>query len=609
MDDVKDFGTPKRTSDKTINLTIDGVSVSVPEGTSIMHAASVSGVTVPKLCATDSLEPFGSCRLCLVEIEGRRGYPASCTTPVAEGIKVHTQTSKLADIRRGVMELYISDHPLDCLTCATNGDCELQDMAGAVGLRDVRYGYEGENHLKSEKDTSNPYFTFDPSKCIVCSRCVRACEEVQGTFALTIQGRGFDSKVSAGNKDFKDSECVSCGACVQACPTATLIENTIIEAGVPEHSVTTTCAYCGVGCSFHAEMKGEEVVRMTPNKDGGANHGHSCVKGRFAWGYATHKDRITTPMIRKSIHDPWEKVTWDVAINYAASEIKRIQKKYGRDSVGAISSSRCTNEEVYVVQKLVRAALGNNNVDTCARVCHSPTGYGLKQTLGESAGTQNFDSVMHADVIVIIGANPTDGHPVFASQMKRRLREGAKLIIVDPRAIDLVDNSPHIRADHHLKLKPGSNVAMVNALAHTIVTEKLMDESFVKARCEDEAFKAWKDFIVKSENSPEAMSAFTGVDAKEVRAAARLYATGGNAAIYYGLGVTEHSQGSTMVMGIANLAMLTGNIGREGVGVNPLRGQNNVQGSCDMGSFPHEFPGYRHVSDKATLAYLKKHGM
>lgn len=606
MDDVKDFGTPKRTSDKTIHLTIDGVSVSVPEGTSIMHAASISGVTVPKLCATDNLEPFGSCRLCLVEIEGRRGYPASCTTPVAEGIRVRTQTPKLADIRRGVMELYISDHPLDCLTCATNGDCELQDMAGAVGLRDVRYGYEGKNHLKSEKDTSNPYFTFDPSKCIVCSRCVRACEEVQGTYALTIQGRGFDSKVSAGNKDFKDSECVSCGACVQACPTATLIENTIIEAGVPEHSVTTTCAYCGVGCSFHAEMKGEEVVRMTPNKDGGANHGHSCVKGRFAWGYATHTDRITTPMIRKSIHDPWEKVTWVVAINYAASEMQRIQKKYGRDSVGAISSSRCTNEEVYVVQKLVRAALGNNNIDTCARVCHSPTGYGLKQTLGESAGTQNFDSVMHSDVIMIIGANPTDGHPVFASQMKRRLREGAKLIIVDPRAIDLVDSSPHIKADYHLKLKPGSNVAIVNALAHTIVTEKLMDDSFIKSRCEDDAFKAWKDFIIKPENSPEAMSEFTGVDPKDVRAAAKLFAKGGNAAIYYGLGVTEHSQGSTMVMGIANLAMLTGNIGREGVGVNPLRGQNNVQGACDMGSFPHEFPGYRHVSDKATLALFEK---
>ena len=466
MDDTKDFGTPKKNNTKTINLTVDGFSVSVPEGTSIMRAASEAGIGVPKLCATDSVDPFGSCRLCLVEIEGKRGYPASCTTPVAEGIQVKTQTPKLEELRRGVMELYISDHPLDCLTCATNGDCELQDMAGAVGLRDVRYGYEGENHLDSKKDESNPYFSFDPSKCIVCSRCVRACEEVQGTFALTIDGRGFESKVSAGNKDFIDSECVSCGACVQACPTATLIEKSIIDNGVPDRSVTTTCAYCGVGCSFNAEIQGDKVVRMTPNKDGGANHGHSCVKGRFAWGYTTHKDRITTPMIRKSIKDPWKKVSWEEAISYAAKEIKRIQSKHGGDSVGAISSSRCTNEEVYVVQKLVRAAFGNNNIDTCARVCHSPTGYGLKQTLGESAGTQTFDSVQKSDVIMIIGANPTDGHPVFASQMKRRLREGAKLIIVDPREIDLVDNSVHIKADYHLKLKPGTNVATINALSH-----------------------------------------------------------------------------------------------------------------------------------------------
>ncbi|MDP3609888.1 MAG: formate dehydrogenase subunit alpha [Methylophilus sp.] len=607
MDDIKydankDYGTPKIVSDKLVTLNIDGVSVTVPEGTSIMHAAQLGGVTVPKLCATDSLEPFGSCRLCLVEIEGRRGYPASCTTPVAEGIKVKTQTSKLADVRRGVMELYISDHPLDCLTCAANGDCELQDMAGAVGLREVRYGYEGENHLDSVKDESNPYFTFDPSKCIVCSRCVRACEETQGTFALTIEGRGFGSKVSAGNKDFMDSECVSCGACVQACPTATLMEKTVIEAGTPEHKITTTCAYCGVGCSFDAEMKGEEVVRMTPNKDGGANHGHSCVKGRFAWGYATHQDRITTPMIRKSIHDPWQTVGWDEAINYAASEITRIQAKYGKDSVGGITSSRCTNEEVYVTQKLVRAVFGSNNVDTCARVCHSPTGYGLKQTLGESAGTQTFDSVMKSDVILIIGANPTDGHPVFASIMKRRLREGAKLIIADPRAIDLVENSPHVRADYHLNLRPGTNVALVSALAHVIVTEGLVKEDFVRERCEWDSYVAWRDFVAKPENSPESLSKDIGVDPQKVREAARLFATGGNAAIYYGLGVTEHSQGSTTVMGIANLAMATGNVGREGVGVNPLRGQNNVQGSCDMGSMPHEFPGYRHVADDETRA-------
>jgi formate dehydrogenase major subunit len=601
----KDYGTPKSDSDVMVTLNIDGVDVTVPEGTSIMHAAQLGGVTVPKLCATDSLEAFGSCRLCLVEIEGRRGYPASCTTPVAAGIKVKTQTSKLADVRRGVMELYISDHPLDCLTCATNGDCELQDMAGAVGLREVRYGYDGENHLGQAKDESNPYFTFDPSKCIVCSRCVRACEETQGTFALTIQGRGFESKVSPGNQNFLESECVSCGACVQACPTATLIEKTVIDAGTPEHSVTTTCAYCGVGCSFDAEMKGEEVVRMTPTKEGGANHGHSCVKGRFAWGYATHADRITTPMIRKSIHDPWQKVGWDEAISYAASEIQRIQTQYGKDAVGGITSSRCTNEEVYVTQKLIRAVFGSNNVDTCARVCHSPTGYGLKQTLGESAGTQTFDSVMKSDVIFVMGANPTDGHPVFGSLMKRRLREGAKLIVADPRAIDLVENSPHIRADYHLNLRPGTNVALISALAHVVVTEGLVKEDFVKERCEWDSFVAWRDFVAKPENSPEALAKDLGLDPQKVREAARLFATGGNAAIYYGLGVTEHSQGSTTVMGIANLAMATGNIGREGVGVNPLRGQNNVQGSCDMGSMPHEFPGYRHVSDDETRALFE----
>lgn len=604
FDDQTDYGTPASQSDKLITLTIDDREITVPDGTSIMRASIMAGINVPKLCATDSLEPFGSCRLCVVEIEGRRGYPASCTTPVAEGLKVHTQTPKLADIRRGTMELYISDHPLDCLTCATNGDCELQDMAGAVGLREVRYGYEGENHLDAKKDESNPYFTFDPSKCIVCSRCVRACEETQGTFALTISGRGFESKVAAGITDFMDSECVSCGACVQACPTATLIEKTVIEAGTPEHSVTTTCAYCGVGCSFNAEMKGEEVVRMVPNKNGGANHGHSCVKGRFAWGYATHKDRITTPMIRKSIRDDWQPVTWDEAFKYAASEIIRIQAQYGTVAVGGITSSRCTNEEVYVVQKLVRAVFGSNNVDTCARVCHSPTGYGLKQTIGESAGTQTFDSVMKSDVIFVIGANPTDGHPVFASQMKRRLRQGAKLIIADPRAIDLV-SSPHIKADHHLKLRPGTNVALISALGHVIVTEGLVNEAFVKARCEWDSFEAWRDFVALKENSPEVLGLAMGVKAEDIRAAARLFATGGNGAIYYGLGVTEHSQGSTMVMGIANLAMATGNIGREGVGVNPLRGQNNVQGSCDMGSMPHEFPGYRHVSDDATRALFE----
>lgn len=591
-----DYGTPIRLSTKMVTLTIDGQEVTVPEGTSIMRAAAEMGTKVPKLCATDNLEAFGSCRLCAVEIEGRKGTPASCTTPAENGLKVWTQTGKLAKLRRNIMELYISDHPLDCLTCAANGDCELQDMAGVVGLRDVRYGFAGENHLGAKKDESNPYFTFDASKCIVCSRCVRACEEVQGTFALTIDGRGFASTVSAGQKeDFLGSECVSCGACVQACPTATLMEKTVIEAGQPEHSVVTTCAYCGVGCSFKAEMRGTEVVRMTPYKDGQANHGHSCVKGRFAWGYATHKDRITKPMIRAKITDPWREVSWEEAIGHAANEFKRIQAKYGKSAVGGITSSRCTNEETYLVQKLIRAAFGVNNVDTCARVCHSPTGYGLSQTFGTSAGTQNFDSVASADVIMVIGANPTDGHPVFASHMKRRLRQGAKLIVVDPRRIDLV-KSAHIEADYHLPLKPGTNVAMINAFAHVIVTEGLVKEDYVRERCDMMEFDRWRAFVSEERNSPEAMEQYTGVPAADVRAAARLYASVDNAAIYYGLGVTEHSQGSTMVMGMANIAMATGNVGHVGAGVNPLRGQNNVQGSCDMGSFPHELPGYRHIS-------------
>ena len=618
-----DYGTPASRAEKTVTLTVDGRTVTVPEGTSVMRASTESGIGIPKLCATDMVDAFGSCRLCLVEIEGMRGTPASCTTPVREGMVVTTQNERLKKLRKGVMELYISDHPLDCLTCAANGDCELQEMAGAVGLRDVRYA-PGENHYEmtappvfkmpsepapvakaenpcfKDLDESNPYFTYEPSKCIACSRCVRACEEVQGTFALTMEGRGFESRISPGmGEDFFGSECVSCGACVQACPTATLQEKSIIEIGQPEHSVVTTCAYCGVGCSFKAEMRGEELVRMVPYKDGQANRGHSCVKGRFALGYVSHPDRILKPMIREKITDPWQEVSWDEALAYTASKFRQIQASHGQNSIGGITSSRCSNEETYLVQKLIRAGFGNNNVDTCARVCHSPTGYGLKTTFGTSAGTQNFDSVEHTDVVIVIGANPTDGHPVFGSRLKKRLRQGAKLIVIDPRRIDLV-KTPHVKASHHLPLTPGTNVAVLTAIAHVIVTEGLADADFIRERCDWDEFQDWAEFVSEDKYSPEATALLTGVPAADLRAAARLFATGGNGAIYYGLGVTEHSQGSTTVMAIANLAMATGNLGRPGVGVNPLRGQNNVQGACDMGSFPHELPGYRHVSDQSV---------
>jgi formate dehydrogenase major subunit len=603
--DHVDLGTPAAkpapgTTAKTVTLTIDGASVSVPDGTSLMRAAALAGSKVPKLCATDSLKAFGSCRLCLVEIEGRRGFPASCTTLAADGLVVKTQSPKLTELRKNVVELYVSDHPLDCAGCPSNGHCELQDVAEEVGVTETRYGLAGERHDTLKQDASNPYFRFDPTLCIVCSRCVRACDEVQGTLALTIQGRGFQSKVAASqDESFLASECVSCGACVEACPTAALAEKSLIQIGRPQRAVTTTCAYCGVGCSFRAEVKDDVVVRMAPNRDGHANHGHACVKGRFAFGYATHPDRITTPMIRRSIHDAWQEVSWDEAIAHSASEFKRLQAKYGRDSIGGITSSRCTNEETFLVQKLVRAGFGNNNVDTCARVCHSPTGYGLKSTIGESAGTQAFDSVMQADVIIVVGANPTDGHPVFASQLKRRLRQGAQLIVVDPREIALV-RTPHIEAKYHLPVRPGTNVAIFNAISHVVVTEGLAKTDYVDARCETPSYQKWAAFVSEERNSPEATADLTGCDPQQVREAARLYAKARNGAIYYGLGVTEHSQGSTMVMAIANLAMATGNLGREGVGVNPLRGQNNVQGSCDMGSFPHEFSGYRHVSDDST---------
>ena len=449
-----DYGTPESPATEQVTLTIDGQEVTVPAGTSIMRAAMDAGIRIPKLCATDSLEAFGSCRVCLCEIEGRAGTPASCTTPVAPGMKVSTTSERVRRVRRGVMELYLTDHPLDGFTSPVAGNNEFQEMAGLIGVREVRYGQDGVNHLHSEIDASNPYFQFDPARCIVCSRCVRACEEAQNTFALTIEGRGFASKVAAGaGEPFLTSECVSCGACVQACPTGSLLEKTVVELGQPEHSVITTCAYCGVGCNFKAEMQGDTVVRMVPWKDGKANHGHSCVKGRFAWGYANHQDRILKPMMREKITDPVAR--GDLGRGDRPRRVG-VQAHPGDKPArirSASSRRRAAPTKRPIWCRSWRATVfGNNNTDTCARVCHSPTGYGLSTTFGTSAGTQDFDCVEQADVMMVIGANPTDGHPVFASRMKKRLRQGAKLIVIDPRRIDLV-RMPHVEAQYHLPLR------------------------------------------------------------------------------------------------------------------------------------------------------------
>jgi formate dehydrogenase major subunit len=464
------------------------------------------------------------------------------------------------------------------------------------------------NHLTAwmPKDESNPYFTFDPSKCIVCSRCVRACEEVQGTFALTIEGRGFDSKVSPGMTRVSWLRMRLLRRLRAGLPDRDAEEKSVIEIGQPEHSVVTTCAYCGVGCSFKAEMRGDEVVRMVPYKDGKANRGHSCVKGRFAWGYATHKDRILKPMIREKITDPWREVSWDEAINYAAAEFKRIQAKYGRDSIGGITSSRCTNEETYLVQKLVRAGFGNNNVDTCARVCHSPTGYGLKtdlRHLGRHAGLRlgRASRRDHGD------RRQPDRRPSGVRLAHEEAAAPGRQADRHRSAPHRPGASPHIEADYHLPLMPGTNVAVITRWRMSSSPKGLVDEAFVASAATGRV-RGGREFVAEPRELAGSDRDHHRRAGRRAARAARLYATGGNGAIYYGLGVTEHSQGSTMVMGIANLAMATGNIGREGVGVNPLRGQNNVQGSCDMGSFPHELPGYRHVSDDAVRDCSRRSG-
>ena len=593
--------------EQTVTLTIDGTSVTVPAGTSVMAAAMHAGTQIPKLCATDSLEPFGSCRLCLVEIEGRRGTPASCTTPAETGMVVRTQTDKLAELRKGVMELYISDHPLDCLTCSANGDCELQDMAGAVGLREVRYGYDGANHVE-------PTSTVPAEGRVEPLLHLRPVQ-VHRLLPLRARLRGGAGHLRADDR----RAAASTAACRRPADRLHGLRMRLLRRlrpGLPDRDADGEVGHrasaspstpwsppapiAASAARSRPRCRATRVVRMVPYKDGKANEGHSCVKGRFAWGYATHKDRITKPMIRDKITDPWREVSWDEAIGHAASEFKRIQAKYGTDSIGGITSSRCTNEETYLVQKLVRAAFGNNNVDTCARVCHSPTGYGLKTTLGTSAGTQDFDSVAQADVILVIGANPTDGHPVFASRMKKRLREGAKLIVVDPRqhrpravAARQGGLPPAAAARHQRRgdqrdgardrhRRPGRRGLRPRALR----PRRLRGLGALRRRRAQFAGGARRP-------SPACRRPSCAPRRGSTPPAA-------TAAIYYGLGVTEHSQGSTMVMGMANLAMATGNIGRAGVGVNPLRGQNNVQGSCDMGSFPHELPGYRHVSDDAT---------
>ena len=546
---------------------------------------------VPTLCDAPQLEPYGACRVCSVEValqaDGPRRVVASCHTPLSAGMHVFTESPKVRKLRKNIVELVLTDHPLDCLTCEVSGNCELQTVAAKVGIRGVRYP-AGANHLDRAKDHSHPYMTSELAKCINCSRCVRACDEIQGQHVLSMHGRGFNAKIIKGlDQSFADSECVSCGACAQACPTSAISDVFFSKSIEATKKTRTICTYCGVGCNLNVATKGDEVLSIQAPVDAEVNHAHTCLKGRFAFKFYNHRDRLRKPLIKQA-DGSFAEATWTEAYDHIFANLTRIKKDHGGNAVAGISSARCTNEENYLMQKFIRAVMGTNNIDCCARVCHSPTAWGMQKSFGTGAATNSVEDLEYTKCILVIGANPTEGHPVTGARLKQQVMKGVPLIVIDPRKIELV---PY--AKHHLQLRPGTNVALLNLFARFILDAGLVDTEFVRKRCENwDAFESGL-----RELDIDELEKITGVDKELVRAAALEYATSEAAMSFHGLGVTEHEQGAKTVMLISNLAMMTGNIGRPGVGVNPLRGQNNVQGAADMGCQPHQGAGYFEMDD------------
>ncbi len=557
---------------------------------------------VPTLCDDPNLTPYGACRVCSVEVALEKDGPtkvvASCHTPVSENQHIFTNNEELKNLRKNIVELVLTDHPMNCSTCEVDQNCELQNVANDLGIIKHRYN-NPKQHKGVPKDTSHDYMRMNLDNCINCGRCVRACDEIQGSFVLTMSGRSFDSRITADNDMlFGNSSCVSCGACAHTCPTDAISDVFQSKSAKIDKKVRTTCSYCGVGCNLETSIKDNKVVAIDTPKETEVNAGHTCIKGRYAFGFYDHPDRLKSPLIKRN--GKFEEVSWDEAYEFIKKELNKITKENGPDSVAGISSARCTNEENYIFQKMIRAVIGTNNIDCCARICHSPTAWGMQQTFGTGAATNSTEDVYHADLFMVIGANPTNAHPVTGAKIKQQTMKGKKLIVIDPVTTELAN-----LADYHIKLRPGTNVAVLNMMLYFIVKSKMYDKKFVETRTE-----GFDIFVreIEKQNIDE-LANIAGVDKQQVKDAAIAYATARNAMEFHGLGVTEHTQGSKTVMLIADLAMITGNIGRPGVGVNPLRGQNNVQGAADMGCQPHQGAGYFSVDDKKVQNfYTEKYG-
>jgi len=579
---------------KEVSLTIDGIEVTVAEGTTILEAAKSIGIDVPNLCYDARVTPSGTCRLCVVQIEGCAGLKISCNTPVADGMKVCTENEEIAAIRKTILELILSEHRVACPSCDMDGACRLQDYAYRYQVDEGKFGLAERGAATHNYASNSEAILYDRDKCILCGLCIRYCEDVQKAEALTFSGRLEQLKVStAFGIDLHESSCVLCGGCAEICPTGALLDRAAIGKGREKDLIKTrtTCAYCGVGCQIELNVNPakNEIVRVTSPVGCVPNDGNLCVKGRFGMEFVNSPKRLTSPLIKRD--GRFHEATWDEAIDYVAARLNEIKAAHGPDSIAGLSSAKCTNEENYVFQKFIRTAIGTNNVDHCARLCHASTVAGLARAFGSGAMTNSIDEIPNAGCIFVIGSNTTEAHPVIGLKIKEAVvKNGATLIVADPRGIDLVHY-----AKLHLAQKPGSDVALINAMMNVIFTENLHDIDFIKDRTEN--FDAMAEII--KDFTPEQAAEITTVAAQHIREAARIFARASSSSIIYSMGITQHTTGTDNVLSLANLAMLTGNVGIESAGVNPLRGQNNVQGACDLGALPNVYPGYQSVEEPA----------